>query len=182
MKYGVYIFLLSFFLTACFIIIRQPDAPKLAIAVLDGPRIKREAKPFVELLTFRGLQHKKAYQDIFQEESKLRTLYHQIRTSLDPSSIINEKKKILEQRRFSLEKKVQTLRVKLHEKISRRARMLENEMNKIIKNIVKKNHLMLVLNTQLSDKRVVLYTDSTLDITNQVMKELNQLSLPPIND
>ncbi len=187
LKTGILLILMVAFATSWVVFTRSNTLyTALKIATLDGPRVKKESKPFSDLNKFKQMMHKTIYKDILKEEEKLRQDYADLRVSLDPPSVIDKKKSILDQKKLFLEKKIQMIQVKLQDKMSKRAQFIEECLNKIIKEIVKEKKIQLVINTQINtqigDKRILFYADQSLDITENVIEKLNKLILPSMDE
>jgi Skp family chaperone for outer membrane proteins len=176
--------ILAFFSLGVFVFFIRPqnNNPSFKIAAIDSHRIKTESKLSCELMDFKEKIHKKIYEDILMEEQKLRNDYAKLKISLDPPAVIDKHKIILDQKKLFLEKKIQTIQIKLQDEISKRAKFIEHHLDRIIKEFVRKKNIQIVMNTKIGDKRVVFHVDPSLDITDDVMQELNKVVLPPMNE
>lgn len=149
----------------------------IQIAVLDGQKIKLNSQIFLQLESVKRKKYEQYEKKIFIEEKKLREQYQKLKEKNISLFDLKAEKETLDQKRLKLEKKNHFLKLKLRNDIAKQAKKIEEKMNEIIDGIAKNKKISLIINTTLNDQKIIFYTTQYIDITNEVINELNKIFL-----
>lgn len=158
--------------------------PRAQIAFVNLSRVNTEAQAVRHFKELIERQYKTFHEEILDKEKKLQQQYEEIRAVEKQSP---EKAKALKGAKDDLDRQVtdldKTLRVRkdtLNKSFARIQEQIESTIREIVDDVAKRRKLNLVFNATILDASVVLYGGSELDITDEVLRELN-LKLPTVH-
>lgn len=158
--------------------IKLDPLPAVRVAVVDLPRIHEEAIAFVKFRELIERQYKQFHEDIRQQETKIRDEYVKLKNhdllTPEESKVLQDKKEELNRNFNDLDKTIRQHKESLTKDFSKIKENLEETIVDIIKTIAKKRQLNLVLNTKSSNDPLILFNEDRLDITQDVLHELNK--------
>lgn len=163
-----------------------PPSPAIfRLASVDMVRIKNTAKAFIDFRQTTEEQHQKSYQEISTFELKLRQEYELIKNQeeqlSEPTQAFLDKKNEFQKKVAELDQLVSKRKKELESKFSEMANTIEDHIKKIINELALDRKLDLVLNTNVLDATVILYGHDAFDMTDEVIKRLNE-RLPNLKD
>lgn len=168
-----------------FLTLPKSNIPLIHIAIVDSARIKTVAKAFVRVRELLEEQHKQAHEEILKQETELRKEYEQLKNTKVESSKVHQMKEEFDKKLAILEQTVQQKKERISKQFEKLSNDLESHLKDIIKRLAKKYDTKLVLNRYIQETQAILYNDSSLDITNEVIqlldKELPNVKLPEVS-
>lgn len=150
------------------------QAQAVKIAVVDGLKIKTTSKPFMKVRELLENQHAQVHKEILAQENAIRQEYDSLKTSLSSIEDKKKQKQELDKKVAELEKNVQKKKDVLTKQFSILVENVETAMNDVIAGLVKEHGFNLVLNKSIQDTRVILYHEPSLDITDEVIRRLDE--------
>lgn len=147
------------------------------IAVIYAERIKKEALSY-QKFEKKFEQERENIRLEFQEKEKLlREEFLQNKKKKNKKNYQNQKEKLLEKAK-ELENDLQNKKEEFSKKMQSIVKALEDSLNQAIEDTVKKNNFNMVLNKELNEKTLVLYSDKGFDITDEIIERLNKINMP----
>lgn len=160
------------------------EQPTAQIAIVNLSRIRNEAQSFIKFKELIERQYKIFHNEISNTQNELRKKYQEIKelekTAKKPATELQKRKDDLDHQVAELDKQVRTRKDKLSESFSIITSEIETTIRKIVNNIAHSKHLNLVFNATILDASVVLYSGEELDITDEVLQELDK-QLPTVH-
>jgi len=152
--------------------------PAVHVAFVDLPRIHEEGIAFVKFKELIERQYKQFHEDIRQQETKIRDEYTKLKNhdllTPEEGKVLQDKKEELNRNFNDLDKTIRQHKESLNKDFSKIKENLEETIVAIIKTIAKKRQLNLVLNAKNQSDPIVLFGANELDITQDVLNELNK--------
>lgn len=159
-------------------VLRLKSIPSAQIAFVNLSRIRNEATSLIKLRELVEESYKKFKDEIHSQELAIRE-EHKILESQKGRSA--KDKAELQKRRQSHDKKIKEMssiiqekKNKLNETFSKITESIEIEIQEIVNLLAKEHHLNLVFNSSTMDTSVILYGGEDLDITDEVLAQLNK--------
>lgn len=161
-----------------------PQHSSARIGLINLNRIRNEATAFTKFKEIIERQYKAFHTEISGTQNDLRQKYQEVKDlekSSNKSGIELQKLKgQLDVQVADLEKHVRERKEKLSDSFSIITAEIESTIKTIIDKISQKKQLNLVLNTNGSDGAVVLFSGDELDITDEILHELDK-QLPTVH-
>ncbi|MBW8310257.1 MAG: OmpH family outer membrane protein [Candidatus Paracaedibacteraceae bacterium] len=158
--------------------------PHAQIAFVNLSRVNTEAqavKHFKELIE---RQYKNFHEEILGQEKKLQAEYEKIhyleKNNPEQAKDLKSKKDDLDRQVSELDKILRDRKGSLNKSFGHIQEEIEHTIREIVTNVAKRRGLNLVFNATILDASVVLYGGSELDITDDVLRELNH-KLPTVH-
>lgn len=152
--------------------------PAVHIAYVDLPRIHEEALAFIKFKELIERQYKQFHEDINQQETKIREEYTKLKNhdllTPEESKALQKKKEELNHNFNNLDKKIRQHKESLSKDFDKIKEDLEKTIVDIVKTIAQKRKINLVLNTKSQGDLIVFYGAEELNITQDVLTELNK--------
>jgi Skp family chaperone for outer membrane proteins len=162
-----------------------PPIP-LSIGVVDINRIKADSKVFQKFKEVVEGLNATIHQEIFDRETKLRAEFEQFKKrqeeAKEPTTEILKQKAELDKKYAALEKTVRTRREELDEEYTKGLINIKQTLKEIMGDLGKVHGLKIILNKSIGDgnqmdQSIVLFCNEGLDLTDEVIKRLdNQMS------
>lgn len=146
----------------------------IRIAVMDSSRIKAEAKPFIAVRELIDKEHVDAHKQILEQETVLREELREIRTSKLGARKKQEMKQDFDKKLALLEQTVLQKKEKIVRQFEQISSELESALKGIIEKIVKDKGFQVVLNKFIQETQAILYSEKSLDITDEVIEKINK--------
>jgi len=158
--------------------------PRAQIAFVNLSRVNTEAQAVRHFKELIERQYKTFHDEILDKEKSLHTQYDQIREiekkSPEKAKGLSAKKDDLDRQVTDLDKTLRARKDSLNKSFARIQEQIEGTIRDIVTDVAKRRNLNLVFNATILDASVVLYGGSELDITDEVLRELN-LKLPTVH-
>jgi Skp family chaperone for outer membrane proteins len=151
-----------------------------SVAIIDSLRVKEKSLPFLKIRELLEEQQSLMHKDIRNQEETLRKEYETIRTSLDPSSIVQKQRQSFDKKITELREKLQQKQKILNQQFSKLTEKIEHELDQSIKELVERKGIQLVINSHVLEKQVVFFASQSLDITDEVIQSLDR-KLPKLS-
>lgn len=167
---------------------QQPHVP-LSIGVVDINRIKTDSKVFQKFKEVVEGLNATIHEEIFERETKLRTEFENLKKreeeTKDPTPEILKHRTELDKKYAALEKTVRTRREELDEEYTKGLIKIKQTLKEIMSDLGKTHNLKIILNKSIGDghqmdQSIVLFCNEGLDLTNEVIKRLDQQM--PLNE
>jgi|GEM_PF-2121133 len=161
---------------------QQPLTP-LSIGVVDINRIKTDSKVFQKFKEVVEGLNVTIHKEIFEKETKLRTEFEQLKKreeeAKEPTPEILKQRTELDKKYAALEKTVRTRREELDEEYTKGLIKIKQTLKEIMSDLGKTHSLKIILNKSIGDgnqmdQSIVLFCNEGLDLTNEVIKRLDQ--------
>ncbi len=153
----------------------------LAVAVIDGDRLKKDAVPFHTVNALFSKEQNRVIEEMSVFENELSKEHEEIKSEKN-SAKAKKRKAEFDIRVAELEQKMHKKRAHLLTIIDVMSKQLEDTVLAIIRELAAKRKINLVLNTIVAEKRSVFFNDDRLDLTDDVINLLNKrlanISLP----
>ena len=148
---------------------------ELKIAVVDGTRLKKEAKIFHDVHQLLISEQSKAFEEIAPLENQLIKDQEEIRLE-EKTNPENAKKRAdaFEKRMSEAEQKVQKKRALLEKQRDYLSDLIERTVFKIIDEISTAEKINVVFNKTIEDKNAIFYVEKRMDLTDKVIVELDK--------
>ncbi len=164
--------------------LRLKTIPNAQIAFVNLTRIHNEATAFVRLRELIERQYKDFKNEITSQEKEI----------LDQHAILEQQKnqkakekEDLQKRKEELDKKMREMssviherKTALHQNFAKITDNIETTIREIVNSLAKKHQLNLIFNATVMDASVVLYGGDELDITDEVLTQLNK-AIPTVH-
>lgn len=163
--------------------ISSKTIPQAQIAFVNLSRIRNEADALIHLRQLVEEEYKNFKDEIHGKEVEIRSEHNTLETL--PKRTAKEKKefqirqKAHDQRIKEVSLLIQEKKAALHANFSSITESIEVAIQDIINQLAKESHLNLIFNSSTLDTSVILYGGEELDITDQVLSELND-KLPTV--
>lgn len=151
--------------------------PNAQIAFVNLSRVHNEAMAFIKFKELIELQYKGFKNEIHDQEKEILDEYALLEQQKSTKS---KEKGSLQKRREELDKKMKEMssviherKTALHQNFSKITENIEATIRRIVESSAKKHQLNLVFNATVMDASVVLYGGEELDITDEVLAQLN---------
>lgn len=158
--------------------LRLKPIPNAQIAFVNLTRVHNEATAFVKLRELIERQYKDFKNEISTQGKEI----------LDQHAILEQQKNIkakekedLQRRKEELDKKMREMssvihehKTALHQNFAKITDNIEAKIREIVNTLAKKHQLNLIFNATVMDASVVLYGGDELDITDEVLAQLNR--------
>ena len=159
----------------------------LKVAVVDGDRLKSEARAFRVAHDILIVEQSKAHEEMMPIEKELLKEQEAIRLEAkkNPESA-KKRKEAFDIRLAEVNKKVQKKGDLLYKQRDYLSETIQEMVFSIINEIAKKQNISIVLNTTIDEKRSVFFAEKRMDLTDAVVSTLNErlknLKLPDIKE
>lgn len=158
--------------------------PHAQIGFVNLSRLNTEAQAFRHFKELIERQYKNFHEEILGKEKKLQAEYEKIRKieqgkSESPQELKKQKDE-LDRQVSELDKILRSRKESLNKSFAQIQEEIENTIREIVTEIAKRRNLNLVFNATILDASVVLYGGAELDITSEVLQELNH-KLPTVH-
>ena len=163
------------------------DEDSLSIGVVDINSIKTDSKVFQKFKEEFDGRNTTIHKEILEKETKLRAEYEEIKKreeqEKEPTPEILKARTELDKKVAELENTVRIRRDELYEDYSRALGRIKESLHKIMQSLGKTYHLKIILNRSFGDgtqmdQSIVLFCNKGLDLTAQVIQELDEQMLP----
>lgn len=158
--------------------------PTAQIAFVNLSRVNTEAQAVGHFKELIERQYKSFHEEILGREKQLQKQYEEIREiekkSPEQAKTLSAKKDDLDRQVTDLDKTLRARKDTLNKSFARIQAQIEEKIREIVTDVAKRRNLNLVFNATILDASVVLYGGSELDITDEVLRELN-LKLPTVH-
>jgi Skp family chaperone for outer membrane proteins len=153
------------------------QSESIKVAVIYAKRIKEESKPYKLFESYFESEREKMHQEFLAKELLLRDKAESIKKlpTLKNKQRLQVQKlnKELQKEIIDLENELQNQKEAFLKRASVITQNLQKLLDKSIQSTIKKFGFNLVLNAELDDKMLVMYTDKKFDITSEIIKNLN---------
>ncbi len=147
----------------------------LPIAIINLQRLYEQSEPFTAFRSDIDKKHEKAFGNVREEEKKLRSEYEKLKTSQNISKAQLAKRKTnFDKRVAELEKKVQKERGALTESFKKIDNLLKQKVQSIVRDLSNDYQVKLIINTQVGEHDLVVYAETTLNLTNELIERVNK--------
>jgi Skp family chaperone for outer membrane proteins len=159
----------------------------LKVAVVDGDRLKNEARAFRVAHDILIVEQSKAHEEMMPIEKELLKEQEAIRLEAkkNPESA-KKRKEAFDIRLAEVNKKVQKKSDLLYKQRDYLSETIQEMVFSIINEIAKKQNISIVFNTTIDEKRSVFFAEKRMDLTDAVVSALNErlknLKLPEIKE
>lgn len=151
---------------------------KIAVGTVNLSVIRNEALVFTSFKELIAEQYKTFYTELQEEEGALRKSFEEIKkqesTGKKLTPELQKRRSELDQKIVELEKKIREKKDRLNASLANATNEIEQTIHAIIIEVAKKYKLNLVFNATILDAPVVLYGGEELDITPQILEELDR--------
>ncbi len=158
--------------------------PSAQIAFVNLSRVNTEAQAVHHFKELIERQYKTFHEEILGREKNLQKQYEEIREieKKSPEQVKNlsAQKDDLDRQVTDLDKTLRARKDTLNKSFARIQEQIEGKIREIVTDVARRRNLNLVFNATILDASVVLYGGSELDITDEVLRELN-LKLPTVH-
>lgn len=160
---------------------KEPTAsppPPIAVGIVNLSVIRNEALVFKNFTDLINTQYKSFHSELLSQEADLRKNYDEVKhiesTSKIPSPDLQKRRSELDQKVSELEKNIRDKKDKLNTSLATIKGEIDQTIQEIIINVAEKHHLNLVFNATILDAPVVLYGGKELDITPEIIENLDK--------
>lgn len=158
--------------------------PTAHIAFVNLTRLNTEAKAFIQFKELIKRQYNSFHEEILSKEKKLQSEYEEIRqiekNHPEQAKELKTKKDDLDHQVSDLDKILKSRKESLNKSFDHIREEIELAIRDIVTQVAKRRGFNLVFNATILDASVVLYGGSELDITDEVLQELNH-KLPTVH-
>ncbi|MES2253116.1 MAG: OmpH family outer membrane protein [Pseudomonadota bacterium] len=159
----------------------------LKVAVVDGDRLKKEAKAFHTANDILVAEQSKAHAEILPIESALSKEQDEIKREAKTDPENAKKRRIaFEERVAEVDKKVQKKRDVIYKQFTYLTETIQEMVFAIINEIAREQNISLVLNKTVDEKLAVFFVEKRMDLTGEVIAELDKrlknIKLPEITE
>jgi Skp family chaperone for outer membrane proteins len=152
------------------------------VGIIDSNKIKSEAKPFLNVKEIIDAAHSAAHQEILEKEKELRKEYEALRDAKNDGTKLKELKANFDKKVVALEQTVLQKKERVTRQFSVLSQNLEGKLKETIGRIAHEKKISLVLNKYIQETQAILFAESVLDITDEVIAQIEKepldLSLP----
>lgn len=149
----------------------------MKVAVIYAKRIKEESKPYKLFESYFESEREKMHQAFLAKELLIRDKAERIKKlpTLKNKQRLHVQKlnKELQKEIIDLENDLQNQKEAFLKKASGITQNLQILLDQSIQSVIKKFGFNIVLNAEVDDKMLVMYTDKKFDITSEIIKNLN---------
>jgi len=159
----------------------------LKVAVVDGDRLKQEARAFHAANDILVAAQSKAHAEILPIETELSKEQEAIKREAKTNPENAKKRKIaFEERVAEVDKKVQKKRDIIDKQVRYVTETIEGMVFSIINEMSREQNISLVLNKTVDEKIAVFFVEKRMDLTDDVIAELDKrlenIKLPEITE
>ncbi|AIK95800.1 OmpH family outer membrane protein [Candidatus Odyssella acanthamoebae] len=158
--------------------------PHAQIAFVNLSRVNTEAQAVKQFKELIERQYKNFHEEILGQEKRLQAEYEKIhyleKNNPEGAKDLKSKKDELDRQVSELDKILRSRKESLNKNFGHIQEEIEHTIREIVNNVAKRRGLNLVFNATILDASVVLYGGSELDITDEVLRELNH-KLPTVH-
>lgn len=158
--------------------------PPIAVGIVNLSVIRNEALVFKNFTDLINAQYKTFHSELLSQETDLRKSYDEIKhiesTSKTSSPDLQKRRSEIDQKVSELEKNIRDKKDKLNASLASLKGKIDQTIQEIIVDVSEKHHLNLVFNATILDAPVVLYGGKELDITSEIIENLDQ-RLPTVH-
>lgn len=158
--------------------------PQISIGVVNLSIIRNEGLVFKSLKELLDTQYKAYHSEFLHEEDNLRKNYDEIKrlesAGKKSTAELQKRRSELDQKVVELEKNIREKRDKLNTNLAAIRNEIEQTIHEIVIDVSKKRNLNLVFNATILDAPVLLYGGKELDITPEILEELDK-RLPKVH-
>ena len=158
--------------------------PHAQIAFVNLSRVNTEAQAVKQFKELIERQYKNFHEEILGQEKKLQAEYEKIhyleKNNPEQAKDLKSKKDELDRQVSELDKILRDRKESLNKSFGHIQEEIEHTIREIVTNVAKRRGLNLVFNATILDASVVLYGGAELDITDEVLRELNH-KLPTVH-
>lgn len=159
-------------------------APNISIGIVNLSVIRNEGLVFKSFKELIDAQYKAYHSEFLQEEDSLRKNYDEIKrlesTGKKSTAELQKRRSELDQKVAEVEKNIREKREKLNTSLAVIKDEIEQTIQEIVIDVSKKRNLNLVFNATILDAPVLLYGGQELDITPDILEELDK-RLPKVH-
>ena len=157
--------------------------PPIAVGIVNLSVIRNEALVFKNFTDLINKQYKSFHSELLSQETDLRKSYNEVKhienTSKTSSPELQKRRSEIDQKVSELEKNIRDKKDKLNASLASLKGKIDQTIQEIIVQVAEKRHLNLVFNATILDAPVVLYGGKELDITPEIIENLDQ-KLPTV--
>lgn len=151
--------------------------PNAQIAFVNLTRIHNEAAAFVKFKELIELQYKGFKNEIHTQEKEILDEYalleQQKGTKSKEQGSLQKRREVLDKKMKEMSSVIHERKTALHQNFAKITDNIESAIRRIVESLAKEHHLNLVFNATVMDASVVLYGGEELDITDEVLAQLN---------
>mgnify|MGYP001291426446 CR=1 FL=1 len=151
------------------------------VAVIYAKRIKEESNPYKQFESYFESEREKMHQEFLENEIQLRDEALRIKklpTRKNKQQLqVKKLNKELQKKVIDLENELQNKKEAFLQKANDITKKLQTFLDSAIEAVIKKHGFNIVLNAELDDKMLVMYTDKRFDITDDIIKNLNSVAI-----
>jgi len=144
-------------------------AKPVSVAVINIEVVKEKTLPYIKLMELRERETERLRRESLEQEMKLRAEHERLRKS----NASYDQKSEFDKKLAEFEQYFSNKREKATENLNKSLGQVENLIYEVVEDIVKEHGFNLVLNTTAYGRRVVMYNDDSLDITEEVVRRAN---------
>jgi Skp family chaperone for outer membrane proteins len=152
---------------------KTKDTSPMTIAVLDGERLKKDATPFMTVHQLMSAEFDKVKSEFGPFSAQLETAFDLVRSEKNPAKA-QKKKEAFDKKRVEIEQVFIKKQEYLHSIEVELTNKLQNTVFEIVDELAKKHNISIILNRMVDDKISVFYSKPHLDITDEVIREVNR--------
>ncbi len=157
--------------------------PPIAVGIVNLSVIRNEALVFKNFTDLINKQYKSFHSELLSQETDIRKSYNEVKhienTSKTSSPELQKRRSEIDQKVSELEKNIRDKKDKLNASLASLKSKIDQTIQEIIVQVAEKRHLNLVFNATILDAPVVLYGGKELDITPEIIENLDQ-KLPTV--
>jgi Skp family chaperone for outer membrane proteins len=158
--------------------------PSAQIGFVNLNRVNTEAQAVKQFKDLIERQYKNFHDEILEKEKALQAEYeriHQIEKEIpEPPQELKQQKDDLDRQISELDKILRSRKESLNKGFTEIQEEIERAIRDIVNDVAKRRGLNLVFNATILDASVVLYGGAELDITDEILQELNH-KLPTVH-
>jgi outer membrane protein len=152
--------------------------PPIAVGIVNLSVIRNEALVFKKFTDLINTQYKSFHSELLSQENDLRKNYDEVKhiesTNKTSNPELQKRRSEIDQKVSELEKNIRDKKDKLNSSLASLKGKIDQTIQEIIVDVSEKRHLNLVFNATILDAPIVLYGGKELDITPEIIKNLDQ--------
>jgi outer membrane protein len=152
--------------------------PPIAVGIVNLSIIRNEALVFKKFTDLINTQYKSFHSELLSQENDLRKNYDEVKhiesTNKTSNPELQKRRSEIDQKVSELEKNIRDKKDKLNSSLASLKGKIDQTIQEIIIDVSEKHHLNLVFNATILDAPVVLYGGKELDITPEIIENLDQ--------
>ena len=153
----------------------------LRVGIIDGDRLKKDAQPFTAVANLMEKEFAKAREEYLPFESEIRKLYDELKEEKNTRKA-KAKQLNFDKKQASIEKIIATKQERLARLDAYYINLLQQKVFDIVEKLAKKHDIKVIFNRTVDDKLVVFHADKSMDLTDEVIHNLNTEleKIPPL--